>query len=87
MFTYHVALLRLTFWLSNTVMLREIISYEFGSPNLNGSNRLEEDWTDVRTLLAALRRVESCLFTKTVGSIWSQVKTQKAILNSFRCRY
>ena len=71
--------LRLTFWLSNTVMLREIISYEFGSTNLNGSNRLEEDWTDVRTLLAALRRVESCLFTKTVGSIWSQVKTQKAL--------
>lgn len=64
---------RLTFWLSNTIMLREIISYEFGSPNLNGSNRLEEDWTDVRTLLTALRRVESFLFTKTVGSIWSQV--------------
>ncbi|KAG2262922.1 hypothetical protein Bca4012_012625 [Brassica carinata] len=64
---------RLTFWLSNTVMLREFISHEFGVTNLNGSNWLEEDWTDARTLLAALRRVESCLFTKTVGSIWSQV--------------
>ncbi|KAF8115542.1 hypothetical protein N665_0025s0012 [Sinapis alba] len=64
---------RLTFWLSNTVMLREIISHEFGGINLNGSNWLEEDWTDARTLIAALRRVESCLFTKTVGSIWSQV--------------
>ncbi|XP_018445333.1 uncharacterized protein LOC108817190 [Raphanus sativus] len=65
--------LRLTFWLSNTVMLREIISHEFGGTNINGSNWLEEDWTDIRTLIAALRRVESCLFTSTVGSIWSQV--------------
>ncbi|CAH8312426.1 unnamed protein product [Eruca vesicaria subsp. sativa] len=64
---------RLTFWLSNTVMLREIISHEFGGTNLNGSKSLEEDWTDTRTLLAALRRVESCLFSKTVDSIWSQV--------------
>lgn len=64
-------------------MLREIISHEFGGTNINGSNWLEEDWTDIRTLIAALRRVESCLFTSTVGSIWSQVK--KAILSSFSC--
>ncbi|CAN8257000.1 unnamed protein product [Cochlearia groenlandica] len=64
---------RLTFWLSNTVMLREIISLEFGGTNLNGSKSLEEDWTDARTLIDALRRVESCLFTQAVGSIWSQV--------------
>lgn len=70
--------LRLTYWLSNTVMLREIISQEFGSTNRNGSNSLEGDWTDVRTLIAALRRVESCLFTHAVESIWSQVKTKKS---------
>ncbi|XP_006287137.2 uncharacterized protein LOC17884315 [Capsella rubella] len=64
---------RLTYWLSNTVMLREIISQEFGGTNQNGSNYLEEDLTDVRTLIAALRRVESCLFTQAVESIWSQV--------------
>ncbi|KAG7554398.1 Dilute domain [Arabidopsis suecica] len=64
---------RLTYWLSNTVMLREIISEEFGGTNLNGSNSLKEDWTDVRTLIAALRRVERCLFTQAVESIWSQV--------------
>ncbi|ESQ40622.1 hypothetical protein EUTSA_v10012820mg [Eutrema salsugineum] len=64
---------RLTFWLSNTVMLREIISHEFGGTNLNGSKSLEEDWTDARTLIEALRRVESCLFTQAVESIWSQV--------------
>ncbi|CAH2073786.1 unnamed protein product [Thlaspi arvense] len=64
---------RLTFWLSNTVMLREIISHEFGGTYLNGSKSLEEVWTDARTLIEALRRVESCLFTKAVGSIWSQV--------------
>ncbi|KAJ0266232.1 Nucleolar-like protein [Hirschfeldia incana] len=64
---------RLTFWLSNTVMLREITSHEYDGTDLNGSNWLEEDWTDTRTLITALRRVESCLFTKTVGSIWSQV--------------
>ncbi|CAA7026870.1 unnamed protein product [Microthlaspi erraticum] len=64
---------RLTFWLSNTVMLREIISHGFGGTYLNGSKSLEEDWTDARTLIAALRRVESCLFTQAVGSIWSQV--------------
>ncbi|XP_010491284.1 PREDICTED: uncharacterized protein LOC104768896 [Camelina sativa] len=64
---------RLTYWLSNTVMLREIISQKFGGTNRNGSNSLEEDWTDVRTLITALRRVESCLFTQVVESIWSQV--------------
>ncbi|KAL1196875.1 hypothetical protein V5N11_024681 [Cardamine amara subsp. amara] len=64
---------RLTFWLSNTVMLREIISQEFGGTNLNGTNSLEEDWKDTRTLIEALRRVEACLFTQAVGSIWSQV--------------
>ncbi|XP_010423278.1 PREDICTED: uncharacterized protein LOC104708410 [Camelina sativa] len=64
---------RLTYWLSNTVMLREIISQKFVGTYRNGSNSLEEDWTDVRTLIAALRRVESCLFTQVVESIWSQV--------------
>lgn len=53
---------RLTYWLSNTVMLREIISLDFGSSKLNGLNSLKEDWGDVRTLIAALRRVESCFF-------------------------
>jgi len=65
--------LRLTYWLSNTVMLREIISLDFGSSKLNGLNSLKEDWGDVRTLIAALRRVESCFFTQAVESIWSQV--------------
>ncbi|KAL9278684.1 hypothetical protein AtEden1_Chr5g0089451 [Arabidopsis thaliana] len=64
---------RLTYWLSNTVMLREIISLDFGSSKLNGLNSLKEDWGDVRTLIAALRRVESCFFTQAVESIWSQV--------------
>lgn len=72
-------------------MLREIISHEFGGTNLNGSKTLEEDWTDARTLIVALRRVESCLFTQAVGSIWSQVKNHGLsfleskidILNSF----
>lgn len=63
-------------------MLREIISHEFGGTNINGSNWLEEDWTDTRTLIAALRRVESCLFTNTVGSIWSQVKKSYIIILS-----
>lgn len=64
-------------------MLREIISQEFGGTNLNGLNSIEEDWTDVRTLIVALRRVESCLFTQAVESIWSQVKTKKAMDHPF----
>ncbi|XP_010520070.1 PREDICTED: uncharacterized protein LOC104799318 [Tarenaya hassleriana] len=64
---------RLTFWLSNIVVFREFITREFGGENVNGSKPVEEDWKDVRTLLAEIRKLETLVFTRAVESIWSQV--------------
>ncbi|KAF8403854.1 hypothetical protein HHK36_011960 [Tetracentron sinense] len=103
---------RLTFWLSNTVVLREIISQAFGnschssqitriaesngggkrsegkSPLLkwkgnSGSKQVSkpsvmqfvDDWQETRTFTAALEKVESWIFSRTVESVWWQTLT------------
>jgi hypothetical protein len=96
----------LTFWLSNTVVLREIISKSFGIPhptmmtnsknggaqwfdgkptpmlwenNSNGKQtkhavvQIPEDWQETSTLLAALERIESWIFSRIVETVWWQV--------------
>ncbi|EAZ09559.1 hypothetical protein OsI_31838 [Oryza sativa Indica Group] len=102
---------RLTFWLSNTVVLREIIAQTFGisrqpslamkafSTNVNakmlGKNSsptrrknnysgkharpaiwpLPDDWRETGTLVAALEKIESWIFSRIVESVWWQALT------------
>jgi hypothetical protein len=101
----------LTFWLSNTVVLREIIAQTFGitrqpslamkafSTNVNakmlGKNSsptrrknnysgkharpaiwpLPDDWRETGTLVAALEKIESWIFSRIVESVWWQALT------------
>ncbi|KAG8057190.1 hypothetical protein GUJ93_ZPchr0002g26445 [Zizania palustris] len=102
---------RLTFWLSNTVVLREIIAQTFGishqpglstkvlstnnnakmlgrncppmqvKNNYNGKHArptispLPDDWRETGTLLAALERIETWIFSRIVESVWWQALT------------
>lgn len=102
---------RLTFWLSNTVVLREIISKSFGishqltptmrtnsvnsnaqwfdgksTPMLWKNNssgkqikhdvlQIPDDWQDTNTLLTALERIESWIFSRIVETVWWQALT------------
>ncbi|XP_062192589.1 uncharacterized protein LOC133896092 [Phragmites australis] len=94
---------RLTFWLSNTVVLREIIAQAFAiSPQLSmttmnmngGAQKLDgksmtmlwknssdtpmqmpDDWQETSTLLAALEKIESWIFSRIVETVWWQALT------------
>ncbi|KAK6139154.1 hypothetical protein DH2020_027103 [Rehmannia glutinosa] len=71
---------RLTFWLSNSIMLRSLVSQtaaELPHSNVPGlkSNGETDDWEDVLTLIIALEKVESWLFSRIVESIWWQTFT------------
>ncbi|WVZ65374.1 hypothetical protein U9M48_014749 [Paspalum notatum var. saurae] len=102
---------RLTFWLSNTVVLREIIAQTFGTSqqprpvmkvfstngnatkpdrnvapmrwksNSNGNYarpnimQLPDDWRETSTLLAALEKIESWIFSRIIESVWWQAMT------------
>ncbi|VAI33803.1 unnamed protein product [Triticum turgidum subsp. durum] len=101
---------RLTFWLSNTIVLREIIAQTFGissqspavmnafttnrnsnakklyknSPpmrwKMNSSGKqarptimqFPDDWQQTGTVLAALEKIESWIFSRIVESVWWQ---------------
>jgi hypothetical protein len=103
---------RLTFWLSNTVVLREIIAQTIGiscqssstitAINMNGSAKsldgrsmpmlwtnsssgkqtkftgmqVPDDWHETSTLLAALEKIESWIFSRIVETVWWQVKVR-----------
>ncbi|KAL5221007.1 hypothetical protein ABZP36_025720 [Zizania latifolia] len=102
---------RLTFWLSNTVVLREIIAQTFGisrqlaptttSIKMNGGARrldgrsvtmlwknssngkqtkfagmqIPDDWQETSTLLDALEKIESWIFSRIVETVWWQALT------------
>ncbi|CAD6246054.1 unnamed protein product [Miscanthus lutarioriparius] len=102
---------RLTFWLSNTVVLREIIVQTFGishqftpsmtTMNMNGGAKkldgksmtmlwrnnsngkqdklaamqMPDDWQETSTLLAALEKIESWIFSRIVETVWWQALT------------
>ncbi|KAF8694832.1 hypothetical protein HU200_037929 [Digitaria exilis] len=102
---------RLAFWLSNTVVLREIIAQTFGTSrqsgpvmksfgtngnakkpgrnfapmrwktNSNSKNarpnilQLPDDWRETSTLLSALEKIESWIFSRIVESVWWQAMT------------
>ncbi|PIN05608.1 hypothetical protein CDL12_21856 [Handroanthus impetiginosus] len=75
---------RLTFWLSNSIMLRSIVSQIAAEvPHSNGPERKingtksngSDDGDDVWTFITALEKVESWLFSRIVESIWWQTFT------------
>ncbi|KAF8087455.1 hypothetical protein N665_0585s0033 [Sinapis alba] len=80
---------RLTFWLSNIISLREIISQAFGKSHItetsesNGSDsekkgrlqKLLEDWQETETFTTSLEKIEHWVFTRIVESVWWQVFT------------
>ncbi|CAN6167430.1 unnamed protein product [Urochloa humidicola] len=104
---------RLTFWLSNTVVLREIVAQTFGTSrqpgpvmkqfstngnskkpdmnfapmrwksNSNGKHarpnimQLPDDWRETSTLLSALEKIESWIFSRIVESVWWQAMTPR----------
>ncbi|KAL3644444.1 hypothetical protein CASFOL_009624 [Castilleja foliolosa] len=61
---------RLTFWLSNSIMLRAIVSQI--ASDLPHSN---DDLDDISTFITALERIESWLFSRIVESVWWQTFT------------
>ncbi|GFP88370.1 hypothetical protein PHJA_000980700 [Phtheirospermum japonicum] len=61
---------RLTFWLSNSIMLRAIVSQI--ASDLPHSN---DDLDDVPTFITALEKIESWLFSRIVESLWWQTFT------------
>ncbi|KAG8365923.1 hypothetical protein BUALT_Bualt17G0022500 [Buddleja alternifolia] len=67
---------RLTFWLSNSIMLRAIVSQTAAElQHSNGQSKSTQefdDCEDVLTFIMALERVESWLFHKIVESVWWQ---------------
>ncbi|XP_010540404.1 PREDICTED: uncharacterized protein LOC104814192 isoform X2 [Tarenaya hassleriana] len=75
---------RLTFWLSNAIMLRTIVGQGVQKMNLSsgddaplGEKKLEyflekDEWADPRAFLAALERFEAWIFPRIVKSVWWQ---------------
>ncbi|KAJ0666622.1 putative NT-type C2 domain, nucleoporin [Helianthus annuus] len=70
---------RLTFWLSNLVMLRAIIVQTIGEPSTGkhkyGSKKAPSDWRDPQTFLIALEKVEAWMFSRIIESVWWQTLT------------
>ncbi|KAK1423241.1 hypothetical protein QVD17_18538 [Tagetes erecta] len=68
---------RLTFWLSNSVVLRAIIhkSIEKDSclnESKSGLHAPCDEWSDTRVVISDLEKVESWMFMRIVESIWWQ---------------
>ncbi|XP_012851123.1 PREDICTED: uncharacterized protein LOC105970845 [Erythranthe guttata] len=71
---------RLTFWLSNSIMLRSIVSQIATElPGLkieeqkSKSTEESDDCEDILTFIMALEKIESWLFSRIVESVWWQV--------------
>ncbi|XP_073033476.1 LOW QUALITY PROTEIN: uncharacterized protein [Primulina eburnea] len=63
---------RLTYWLSNSIMLRAIVSQI--AENTKPTEEFD-DFEDVLTFIIALEKVESWLFSRIVESVWWQTFT------------
>ncbi|XP_024013291.1 LOW QUALITY PROTEIN: uncharacterized protein LOC18020587 [Eutrema salsugineum] len=66
---------RLTFWLSNSIVLRAILSRGMEKLNLVSSKTGSYEWEDPRAFLAALEKFESWIFSRVVKSVWWQSMT------------
>ncbi|GFP95859.1 hypothetical protein PHJA_001730100 [Phtheirospermum japonicum] len=70
----------LTFWLSNAIMLRSIVSQTAAElPDFNGTRQQKsksivesDDCEDVLTFIMAIEKVESWLFSRIAESVWWQ---------------
>ncbi|KAM0005185.1 putative nucleoporin [Helianthus debilis subsp. tardiflorus] len=72
---------RLTFWWSNIVVLREILTQAFASKQSNNPdvNEFVDDGPESRTFISELEKVESEIFSRIVESIWVQTLMPKML--------
>ncbi|XP_013607178.1 PREDICTED: uncharacterized protein LOC106313812 [Brassica oleracea var. oleracea] len=66
---------RLTFWLSNSIVLRATLSRGMEKLNLVSIKPGSDEWEDPRAFLAALEKLESWIFSRVVKSVWWQSMT------------
>ncbi|KAF8091833.1 hypothetical protein N665_0433s0002 [Sinapis alba] len=66
---------RLTFWLSNSIVLRAILSRGIEKLNLVSVKPGSDEWEDPRAFFAALEKLESWIFSRVVKSVWWQSMT------------
>ncbi|CAN7124239.1 unnamed protein product [Brassica rapa subsp. narinosa] len=64
---------RLTFWLTNSIVLRAILSR--GTLSLVSIKPGSDEWEDPQAFLAALEKFESWIFSRIVKSVWWQSMT------------
>ncbi|MBA0805549.1 hypothetical protein Gohar_005052 [Gossypium harknessii] len=64
---------RLTFWLSNSIVLRAIVSNAIGGIQLYSESF--EEWVDPQTFLLALEKFETWIFSRIIESVWWQTLT------------
>ncbi|EOA12980.1 hypothetical protein CARUB_v10025966mg [Capsella rubella] len=63
---------RLTFWLSNSIVLRAILSRGMEKMKIVPEKTSSDEWEDPRAFLAALEKFESWIFSRVVKSVWWQ---------------
>ncbi|KAE8687940.1 Thioredoxin O2, putative isoform 1 [Hibiscus syriacus] len=61
----------LTFWLSNTIVLRATVSHAIKEMKL--CSKCSDDWVDLQTFLLALQKFEAWIFSRIIESVWWQV--------------
>ncbi|XP_058770757.1 uncharacterized protein LOC131644309 [Vicia villosa] len=78
---------RLTFWFSNLLLLRAIVSEGVENKDLGNSQCLNDDkekenteeyfhgWLEPETFLVALEKVEAWMFSRIIESVWWQTLT------------
>ncbi|CAE6223274.1 unnamed protein product [Arabidopsis arenosa] len=66
---------RLTFWLSNSIVLRAILSRGMEKMKIVPEKAGSDEWEDPRAFLAALEKFESWIFSRVVKSVWWQSMT------------
>ncbi|CAN0896161.1 hypothetical protein LINGRAHAP2_LOCUS18311 [Linum grandiflorum] len=74
---------RLTFWLSNSIVLRSIVSQAVeklnrgpgSSPSKQSKPTISDEWENPRTFVIALEKVEAWIFSRIVESVWWQTLT------------
>ncbi|GMI70833.1 hypothetical protein HRI_000752600 [Hibiscus trionum] len=64
---------RLTFWLSNSIVLRATVSHTIGKMQLCSES--SDDWVDPQTFLLALQKFEGWIFSRIIESVWWQTLT------------
>ncbi|KAE8710254.1 hypothetical protein F3Y22_tig00110325pilonHSYRG00085 [Hibiscus syriacus] len=64
---------RLTFWLSNTIVLRATVSHTIKDMQLCSEN--SDDWVDPQAFLLALQKFEAWIFSRIIEFVWWQTLT------------